>query len=65
MVIPFTQHKRRDGAYICRVRHTVDGVLTDNTWATLGTQSAFDSETLDITLRTADAYAGAALFYST
>jgi hypothetical protein len=64
LVIPATQHKRRDESYGCQLRHRVDGVLKSNTWAVLGTGHTYDSVTGEITLRSADAYDGEALFFS-
>lgn len=63
ITVPKETHKRKDAAFGCFLRHNVDGVVKSNTWAVLGTQSSYDEETGAITLTSADAYAGIALFY--
>jgi hypothetical protein len=56
-------HQRRSGAFGCTLRHLVDGVLTTDTWAVLGTQVVYDQGTGTVTLLSPDAYDGTALFY--
>lgn len=63
ITVPKDTHKRKNAAFGCFLRHDVDGVVKSNTWAVLGTQSSYDEGTGAITLTSADAYAGIALFY--
>lgn len=56
------RHQRRNGAFSCELRHKVDGVLKTNTWAVLGTQTAYDAATGNVTLTAGEAYDGTALF---
>ncbi len=62
LTIPQAVHKRTGPGFTLSLRHLVDGVLTDHTWACLGTQSRYDAETGDVKLSGGDAYAGQALF---
>lgn len=63
MTIPQSIHKRKNADFGCAVRHKVNGVLKNNTWAVLGTQSAFDEATNEIVLTATDPYEGTVLFF--
>lgn len=63
LMIPKETHLRQSAAFGCALRHKVDGVLKSNTWAVMGTQSAWDESTGAIILTSGDAYDGAAVFY--
>ena len=56
------QHQRKAEDFACIVRHRVDGLLISNTWAALGTQCAYDPQAETVTLRSPEAFDGAALF---
>lgn len=62
LTVEQARHGRTNEAFACFLRHNVGGVLKQNTWAVLGTDSSFDADTGAITLSSADAYAGTALF---
>lgn len=63
LTLPREKHQRRSGEFGCALRHKVDGVLQSNTWAVLGTQTAYDAATGNVILAAGDAYDGTALFY--
>lgn len=63
LTIPQNYHQRAGAHFGCAVRHQVDGVLKSNTWAVLGTQSAWDPDTADVVLTSPDPYDGVALFF--
>lgn len=63
LTIPQNYHQRAGANFGCVLRHQVDGVLKSNTWAALGTQSAWDPDTADIVLTSPDPYDGVALFF--
>ncbi len=61
LTIPQSSHKQTQGLFACRLRHLTDGVYKTNTWAVLGTDSAYDAATGNIVLTGSDAYDGAAV----
>ena len=63
LTVPPNYHQRTGANFGCALRHRVDGVLKANTWAVLGTQSAWDPDTAEIVLTCCDPYDGAALFF--
>lgn len=63
LTVARADHGRDSGAFGCALRHRVDGVLRADTWAVLGTGSAYDEATGSITLTAAEAYEGTAVFY--
>ena len=63
LTVPQNYHQRAGAHFGCALRHLVEGVLKSNTWAVLGTQSAWDPDTGDIVLTCPDPYDGVALFY--
>lgn len=63
ITVPAERHQRRNGAFGCALRHSVDDVLKSNTWAVLGTQTVYDDATGNITLSAADAYDGRIVFF--
>ena len=65
LTVPQNYHQRADSGFGCALRHQVDGVLKANTWAVLGTQSAWDPDTADIVLTSPAPYDGVALFFGT
>ena len=65
LTIPQSAHKRAGADFGCFLHHKVDGVRTSNTWAVLGTQTAWDEDTGAILLSGGDAYDGTAVFYGT
>lgn len=63
LALPQTAHHRVHAAFGVTLRHSLDGVLTDRTWAALGTQTRYDADTGDVVLTAPDPYDGAAVFY--
>ncbi len=63
LTLPPEKHQRRNGEFGCVLRHAVDGALKSNTWAALGTQTAYDADTGNVILTAGDAYDGTALFH--
>lgn len=61
--VPAASHRRSGPVFGCALRHLVDSVLLDGTWAVLGTRSGYDRQTGDIVLTSSDAYDGAAVFH--
>lgn len=62
LTIAQSVHKRQSGAYIAQIRHNVDGVLTEGTWAAEGTRTAYNSSTGDIVLTAPAAFDGTVTF---
>ena len=56
--IPKARHGLTGPAITGEVRMQVGGVLTPGTWAALGTYITVNKDTLEVTLHSADAYAG-------
>ena len=63
LTIPLTQHGRQSGAFGYTLRHQVDGVLVDNTWAVKCTKVTYDSSSKAITLTSDTAYDGEIAFF--
>lgn len=62
LTIMKTAHKRQSAACIAQVRHTVDGVQKEDTWAVAATRTAYNAETGDITLTTNEPFDGTVTF---
>jgi len=62
LIVPQSRHLRRGANFGCILRHAVNGVLQSNTWAALGTATAYDAATGNIVLTAGEAYTGTALF---
>lgn len=56
--IPQSRHGLTGHAITCEARMLVGRTLTPGTWAALGTYITVDPSTLDVTVHSADAYAG-------
>lgn len=58
LVIPQTRHGRSGGGFGYTLRHQVNGVMRDRTWAVMETRVDYDAGTKDITLTASAGYAG-------
>lgn len=63
ITVSASAHKRYGPVYGCLIRHKVDGVYKTNTWAALGTEDHWDTETGAVILSSGEAYEGCAMFF--
>lgn len=63
LTITKAQHGRQSSKFGYTLRHSVNGVLTENTWGVMCTDVVYDVATGSIKLKSADAYAGEIVFF--
>lgn len=63
MTVPADRHGRRNANYGCLIRHKAGAVYKTGTWAVMGTQDHWDTDSGSIVLSAGEAYDGCAMFF--
>lgn len=63
MTVPTDRHGRRNANYGCLIRHKAGAVYKTGTWAVMGTQDHWDTDSGGIVLSAGEAYDGCVMFF--